>query len=89
MELNYKITAFDSNGTITIVAWHSDQPSQVYTIGIEVPVVDGKYATGTDLDAIISVRLPAKFFQRKLDVATATNADDINKLINIDATITV
>ena len=89
MDLNYKITAFDSLGSITVAAWHSSQPSQLYTLGIEVPIVNGKYAAGADLDAVIAAHLPVAFFQRKLDVTSATNADDINKLINIDSTITV
>lgn len=79
--MNYVIRSFDATfGQITVEFSNADG-SATQTFGIDLPVVDGLYPTGSALAEYINSFAPTAAFDRAAAVSGASNADVISALV--------
>jgi hypothetical protein len=82
--MEYKIVnAGASTGTITVMYLYQGDNLGIFPI--DVPVVDGKYITGTALEELIQSKAPTWLLQRKIEVASASNFEDIASKVDAQA----
>ena len=82
--MEYKIINADaSTGTITVMYLYQGDNLGIFPI--DVPVVDGKYITGTALEELIQSKAPTWLLQRKLEVVNAPNFEDIASKVDTQA----
>lgn len=79
--MDYKITRADAQiGQIEVTYLKPDGGiAGVYAI--DVPIIDGVFITGAELDAEIKHRAPLWATQREQEVASATGFDQISALV--------
>lgn len=77
--MQYTINAFNIDmGRIDVTV---DVDGYITTVSIEVPIIDNKYITGTDLDEHISTTV-ASTISRVRDAKQAVNSSDIERLVS-------
>jgi hypothetical protein len=82
MKIQYKISEINlDEGRITVDYSIENHPGIDYKIGFELPIKDGQYQLGDDLEHAILKHAPAKIFQRQLDTKYATNVADLAALL--------
>jgi hypothetical protein len=78
--MEYQITrATEQTGQIEILYKQDGKP--VATYAIDLPVIDGKYITGAELELEIQHRAPVWVAARTEEVKTASNFADIAALV--------
>jgi hypothetical protein len=87
MSMTYKILTFDASiGQIAVAFYKNEEHLETYTV--DVPVVDGAFIAGAELDAHIMQLAPNWKMQRMADTAAATNAVAISELVAVAANAT-
>ena len=89
MNLNYEITAFDARGQVTVKYWHDDIKDDAFYMGIDLPIEDGRYPTGSNLESLVLRNAPARLLGRKVALVSVANATDIASLIGTKSVIVV
>ena len=89
MDIKYKFNELSPLGVLDTLFWHESNPADAYRIGIEVPIVNGKYLEGAALDSHVLRYAPVAGFMRKLEASVATNAEVIKSLVSVERSITV
>lgn len=74
--MDYRIIAANA-ATGQIEVTYSIEGVDVATYTLDVPIVDGKYITGPELEAEIQARAPIWILERKQAIAVATGFDTI------------
>lgn len=78
--MDYKIIEAHAD-TGQIVVQYTNNGEVIGTFAIDVPIVNSKYITGTDLSAEIMLHSPTWILARKEAVATVTNFSEIESLV--------
>ncbi len=78
--MDYKIiSAIESIGQIEVAYLH--EGTTVGVFALDVPVVDGRYLTPSELAVEIQHRAPTFIPERKIEVSSATGFDEIAALV--------
>lgn len=86
--MDYRIIAANSElGQIRVT--YSDNGIDIATYDIDVPIIDGKYITGIDLENEIQARAPIWLLNRKNEAITAQGFDSISALVHTTGTSSV
>lgn len=77
--MDYRIVAAHASGQIEVAYMHEGEVVAVYAV--DVPVVDGRFISGQELDAEIRSRSPEWLVARKGEVQSASGFEQIEALV--------
>lgn len=75
-----KISSFDRATGQVLVAYTDAETGNVWHYAIDLPIVNGEFPEGTDMDKILQASAPVWQVERMRLVALATNADAVSIL---------
>jgi hypothetical protein len=84
MNLTYKITSADQSIGQIQVTFYDENNMPVGNYAIDIPIVNGAFISGPELDARIMQVAPTWHAQRKVDVATAAGFDSIVASVELE-----
>jgi hypothetical protein len=80
--VDYKIVKANANTGIIDVMYLDTDGNILGVYPIEVPVVEGTYIGGNELETLIQSRAPTWLLTRKTEVATASGFDSIESKVD-------
>jgi len=87
--MDYKITAVNTAiGQLTIMFVDS-AGAEVATYAVDVPIVDGLFVTGIDLEREIQQRAPVWLLERTQSISTVSNLAHLESLVDPNHVVSI